>query len=74
MSKHIHYVLQLAPDRFKGYVGQTSHIGEAMLINTLTDARRLFKLACREVSADTPSRFPRVIKTTIETKTIITRR
>ena len=74
MSKHIHYVLQLAPDRFKSYTGETRHIGEAMLINTLTDARRLFKVACRFAGADTPRRFPRIIKTTIETKTIITRR
>ena len=73
MGKHTHYVVQTAPCEFVGYTGSVRHIGEAKLINTLTDARRLFKLACSEANADTPRRFPRVIKTTIETKTIITR-
>ena len=74
MSKHTHYIVQHSPCLFVGYDGPVRHIGEAMLINRVTDARRLFRASCGCVDANTPRRFPRVIKVTVETKTIITRR
>ena len=74
MSKLTYYIVQLAPDKYAGYGGPTKRVSDAKYIDDLSEARHLFKVACRFAGADTPSRFPRIIKTTIETKTIITRR
>ena len=74
MSKMTYYIVQLAPDKYAGYCGPAKRVSDAKFINDLSEARHLFKVACRFAGADTPSRFPRIIKTTIETKTIITRR
>lgn len=74
MSKLTYYIVQLAPDKYVGYNGPTRHINEAKFTTELAEAMGMFKVACRFAGANTPNRFPRVIKTTIETKTIITRR
>lgn len=74
MSIRTHYVVQLSPSEFAGSDGPAKHIDEAARLS-LTDARRLFRLAAYETRVENaPRRFPRVIKVTIETKTIITRR
>lgn len=73
MSQHTRYIVQLAPCEFSGRDGPVGYIGDAQLMS-LVDARRLFNLGCRMASADTPRRFPRIIKVVMETKTIITRR
>lgn len=74
MSKSTYYIVQLAPDRYAGYGGPTKRVSDAKHIDDLSEARRLFKAACKFAGANTPSRFPRIIKTTIETKTITDRR
>ena len=74
MSKMTYYIVQLAPDKYAGYCGPTKRVSDAKYIDDLSEARHLFKLACRFAGANTPSRFPRIIKTTVESKTIATRR
>lgn len=73
MSKMTYYIVQLAPDKYAGRNGPTRRVGDAQFIDDLPKARHLFKVICRFAGANTPSRFPRIIKTTIETKTIATR-
>ena len=41
---------------------------------TLPEAMSEYKTACRNATADTPLRFPRILKVTTETKTITPRR
>lgn len=74
MSKLTYYIVQLAPDKYAGYGGPTKRVSDAKFIDDPSEARHLFKVACRLAGANTPSRFPRIIKTTVESKTIATRR
>ncbi len=73
MSKLTYYIVQLAPDKYAGRNGPTRRVGDAQFIDGLPEARHLFKVACKFAGSDTPNRFPRIIKTTVESKTIATR-
>ena len=79
MSRQIHYLVQTTPTDFlheRGVYGGLSLIekrgaeGAARL--SITEARRLWRHYCAITACDAPRprRFPRIIKVTVETKTI----
>lgn len=74
MSRLTYYIVQLAPDKYVGYNGPTRHVNEAKFTTELAEAMGMFRTSCRCSDADTPRRFPRIVKVTIETKTVKDRR
>ena len=79
MSKHIHYIVQTSPTlfvhesgTFGGYCEGRGAKDAAHL--DMHQAQRLYRRYEATRAPDTPRHFPRVLKVTVETKTIITRR
>lgn len=79
MSKSTYYVVQASPE-VNGYIGGDSFRGfmcgwgmnHAARFADIGKARQVMRKLCP--SADTPRRFPRIIKVTVETKIIKERR
>ena len=76
MNRHTYYIVQADSVMFvrrngSGYDIGYGHDKAAHL--TLATAHRLYKELCAKRQNGTPRRFPRIVKVTIETKTITDR-
>ena len=78
MSKQTYYIVQTGP---RGYARRSPVSAPADVPDMdkatrfpLSEAVRVFKEECRRVNDETPRRFPRIVKVTVETKTIKDRR
>ena len=78
MSKSTYYVVQIAPLCYVRdsamFASTVTRDAEKATRFTLPEAMSVYKTACRNATADTPRRFPRIVKVTVETKTIKDRR
>ena len=79
MSKHTYYIVQTSPTLFAHECGTFGGFCEGRGAKDaahldIHEARRLYRSYKATRAPDTPRRFPRVLKVTVETKTIITRR
>lgn len=71
MSKSTYYLLQIAPTRFvHGPLMVEGYGAEKAARLTLAEAHRLYRDFCAKLRHNTPRRFPRIIRVTVETKTI----
>ncbi|MBQ2632011.1 MAG: hypothetical protein IJG13_20230 [Kiritimatiellae bacterium] len=77
MSKTTYYIVQTAPQGYVRYADAvepaTQFFDQALRLN-LQEARLIWRTACEGATPDTPLRFPRIVKVTVETKTIKDRR
>lgn len=79
MSKTTYYIVQTGPSEYlhnRGIFGgydETRNAQEAAHLDIAT-AKRLHKAWCNATTPETPRRFPRIVKVTVETKTIKDRR
>ena len=77
MDKQTYYIVQVWRDIFvrkdKAGYGIGYGMDKAAKLS-LGEARQLYRKCAKEREANTPRRFPRIIKVTVETKTITPRR
>lgn len=75
MKPDTYYIIQTAPAMFASGDGETSLLAECVgregaIHLTLSEARRILRQLREWRDADTPRRFPRILKVTTEVKPI----
>ena len=74
--KQTYYMVQTGPNAYVNDPTPTCAFGTARTPArmSLANARRAYRDECAQLRHDTPTRFPRIIKVSVETKTIKDRR
>ena len=79
MSKTTYYIVQTGERKsvmlfVNNWVRTTRNPNMALRFATYGKAHEAFRIACEMCGRGTPRRFPRIVKVTIETKTVKDRR